>query len=252
MEGVELAARFGSITNNLKYCGPNDFQKIFSDYLGDKSDSNANKLKNAISKFEAHYAYLKLIASATGRDPFDYEVCEAFWLGNDLLERVQKADIQKTLITELTGTGKMHIGRSIGLAQSLPDGVMPHHSFHVYYVKFITGKVQWNQVNADHCRVPFGKIIDVGIKDKIGSNGKGLTVEYNPIILTDKKKFAFGEPVKKTISRGINGTDFVPEAREGDWVAFHWDVACKILDGRERANLEKFQLHNINLASPRQ
>ena len=104
-------------------------------------------------------------------------------------------------------------------------------------------------MNADHCRVPFGRIIEIGGRGYKGDEGEiginNLTVEYDPILLTEKKKFVFGETVTKSITTGINGMNFVPNAKVGDWVAFHWDVACKIIDGRERANLEKYTKSNL-------
>ena len=242
MEGVELAARFGSITNNLKYCGPSDFFSIFREYLGNKSKANSKRLQNAISEFEAHFSYLKLIAKANKLDPFDYKVCEAFWLGNDLLGNVPVENVRQMILSELTGTGKMHIARSKKLADSLPNKIYPHHSFHVYFVKFITGKVEWNLANADSCRVPFGRITNVA------ENGKSVEISYQPVI-QKSNEFIFGDPVEKTVSTGLHGLNFIPDAKDGDWVAFHWDVACKILDARERANLEKFTRQNLVAAS---
>lgn len=238
MEGVEIAARFGSITNNLKYCGPTDFFSIFANYLRNKSKPNTLRLKNSISQFEAHYSYLKLIADANDLLPFDDQVCEAFWLGNDLLENVPTENVRQMILSELTGSGKMHIERSLKLADSLPSTIYPHHSFHVYFVKFITGKVEWNPKNADKCRVPFGKIL--GFRDA----KQFAIVEYKPVI-EKNGKFGFGAPVNIPISTQLNGINLIPDAEVGDFVAFHWDVACKVLSLKEKRNLEKFTEFNF-------
>src|SRR3989344_1692287 len=242
MEGVELAARFGSITNNLKYCGPSDFFSLFQKYLQNKSEVNSIKLKNSISEFEAHFSYLKLIADANDLDPFDYEVCEAFWLGNDLLENVPTENVRQMILSELTGGGKMHIDRSQKLADPLPATIYPHHSFHVYFVKFITGKVEWTPKNADKCRVPFGKIL--GFRD----SKRSAIIEYRPVMSTNDG-MAFGKSANISISTYLNDLALIPDAEVGDWIAFHWDVGVKILSLNEKGNLEKFTRQNLSSAS---
>ncbi|MFH1750756.1 MAG: DUF6390 family protein, partial [Candidatus Micrarchaeota archaeon] len=104
--------------------------------------------------------------------------------------------------------------------------------------KFITGKVKWSLENADNCRVPFGKLMG------IGDDGNSVTVSYRPINNMGNK-LTFGDFVEKSISNGICGLNFIPEAKVGDWVAFHWDVACKIITDKEKGNLEKYQKLNL-------
>ncbi len=232
MDGVELAARFGSVTNNLKYCGPSDFQTTFRKYLNDKNETNSLALQNAIRKFEAHYPYLKLIADSNDLDPFDYEVCGALWLGNELLENVKIDSIKTMILKDLTGEGKLPQERAEMLASSIPNNSVPHHSFHVYYIKFITGKVPWNLENADKCRVPFGKILD--------SNGKIGRIRYKPVV-KNEGKFRFGEEKDIEINMGLIG-----DASIGDAIAFHWGVAIKKLTEREIDNLEKYTLRNLD------
>ncbi|MFH0971420.1 MAG: DUF6390 family protein [Candidatus Micrarchaeota archaeon] len=239
MEGVELAARFGSITNNLKYCGPSDFQTKFAKYLGEKNEPNRQALEGAVSGFEAQYPYLKLIADSNHLRPFDYTVAEAFWLGNELLENVSRDRIAQTIMQGLTGLGKMHIERAEKLAKNLPERIVPHHSFHVYYIKFITGRVKWTPGNADKCRVPFGKIVE------LERTGDAATALYSPIVV-ENGKFVFGKKIDATIGLKVGKIRLPEDVSVGDWVAFHWDAAVWKLADRERANLEKNTKRNLD------
>lgn len=237
MDGVEIAARFGSITNHLKYCGPSDFSIAYKKYLGKKTPENADKLKKTITHFEGHYPYLEQIGKENNLDPFDYKVCEAYWLGNELLENVGKEAMQKTILHGLTGSGKMHIEKAQGLAEKLPLGILPHHSFHVYYIKFITGKVNWNLYNADRCRVPYCKVITVGEKE--------ADVLYRPILF-GLGKYIFGEEIARKISLQEGNLRVMDAIKAGDWIATHWDVGIWKLDSREKSNLEKYTKRNID------
>ena len=78
MDGLELAARFSAAPNALGLCGPKGFRL-----------SAKRQLAAQLKRFLAPYTYLSLIADANGLEPFDYDVTEAFWLGNRLLERVK-------------------------------------------------------------------------------------------------------------------------------------------------------------------
>ncbi len=236
MEGVELAARFASVTNRLKYCGSAEFQSVFGKYLADKSAANTGRLKAAIGKFEAHYPYLKLIAKANGRKPFDYPVVEALWLGNGLLEKVTRKQMQQMILGGLTGKGKMDLERARRKADGIPEGALPHHSFHVYYIRFITGRVEWNLRNADRCRVPWGYVREV--------DGEAALVEYTPIIRRDGN-LVFSAPIVKRVALGLGGIGFGNMPKKGDTVAFHWDAAIKKLTAREEANLRKYTLINM-------
>ncbi|MBI5224357.1 hypothetical protein HY989_00640 [Candidatus Micrarchaeota archaeon] len=253
MEGVELSARFGSVTNHLKYCGPVDFGKAFSEYLGDKNKRNEEQLKHALTFFEGHYPYLKLIGKENGLDPFNYKVCEAYWLGNELLEKVSRDAVSEIITHDLVGKGKMQIPRAQMLAEKLPKKVYPHHSFHVYYIKFITGKVDWNLFNADRCRTPFGKVVELktakeGIEGKNNERINGAIVEYKPVLFGEGKYF-FGEEILRNISFYEGNLRLTEDIAVGDWIAFHWDVGIMKINERERGNLKKFTDLNLETAN---
>src|SRR3989338_6132626 len=133
MKGIELAARFSYITNSLRFCGPKEASKQFLQYLSKKNN----------------------------KDIFDYEVIEAYWIGNKLLDNFTDDD-NKKIIKKLMQRG---LPKSIGLdlIKNLPSGLVPHHNFNVMYVGVgrLTGSVETNLQNMDNYRISYGKVLEV-------------------------------------------------------------------------------------------
>src|SRR3989344_3302055 len=102
MNGTELALRFSYITNHLQYCGPHEASKQFLEYLQHKN--NEELVHQSIRKFEGLYPYLLTIAEKHKRDLFDYEVVEAYWIGNHLLDAFTE-DVLKGIIKKLMQRG---------------------------------------------------------------------------------------------------------------------------------------------------
>ena len=61
--------------NSLGYCGPDENGKIL-EHLHDSSVSE--DLTTMLSKFEAAYPFVRMIAKSTGMSPFDKAVTEAY------------------------------------------------------------------------------------------------------------------------------------------------------------------------------
>jgi hypothetical protein len=235
LEGVELSARFAFPPNSIGYCGETSFSKAFKKYLGNKSKENSLALKKEIRKFPVHYAYLKFIADAHHLDPFDYRVCEAFWLGNELLDGFEKKDLQEFVLTKLCGKGMLSKKRAKEIAGAIPDGCVPHHSFHVLVVQFVTGKVEKTLENKDKCLPSVARVVDA----------KNGIVERKPLTWNSrKKKFEIGGWKKEKIVFGKNGIELV-SPRKGDLVAAHWGVGVKALSARETNNFERAVVKNL-------
>lgn len=72
--------------NRLGYCGPDENDVLFDALVNNKP---TKELMNALRGFQAAYPYLRFIAHSQGlEDPFDYRAVEAYWIGNDLLQRI--------------------------------------------------------------------------------------------------------------------------------------------------------------------
>ncbi len=226
MEGIELAARFSYITNSLRFCGPEEASKQFLQYL-DKGD-NEQKVKDSLLKFEGLYPYLSAIAEKNNKNIFDYEVIEAYWIGNKLLDNFTNED-NKKIIKRLMQRG---LPKSIGLSliKNLPPGLLPHHNFNVMYVGVgrVTGSVETNLQNMDNCRISYGKVVEV-LDDK-------LLVQSNSLI-KNKNKFNLKENETKT---AVYLKQMLPDIKKDDMVALHWGFAPLILTKGQLRNLERY------------
>ncbi|MFA6489170.1 MAG: DUF6390 family protein [Candidatus Micrarchaeia archaeon] len=236
MRGVELSARFALPPNSFSYCGTPAFRRAFAAYLREKSPANASKLQRALSKFRAHYSYLELIAKANGKKPFDLEVAEALWIGSPLLLRVERREIAKIITNEFSGRGLLSKEKAAKLAEGIPKGALPHHSFHVLYLHTITGIVPPSLRTADMCRISWGKVVSV----------KGGRAVVDSQKLARKNGKLALVPCRKTVRATCAGIELVPDIRKGDIVASHWGFAVMKLSKRQKANLEKYTNRNLS------
>lgn len=215
MDGIEFAARFSYQPNKLRYCGPGNANNLFLGYI--KSYANKEEVVKALKHFEAAWPYYELIAKKNKKKPLNYDVVEAYWLGNELLAKVKYSDLKKHILA----LQKRGLPKSIaeGLAKRLPQGMLPHHLFHVMFVGvgMLTGKVKTTLPNMDQCRIFPATVLSVG---------KKLKISYRPLALCNNK-IVIG--AQKTASIGWSRA-FFPDLKVGDIVAVHWKFAVMKLD----------------------
>ena len=226
MNGIQLGARFSLATNRLRYCGPADAEGHFLRAISEGTDLEASA--NALLQFEALAPYLRAIAAKHGRMPFDFDVVEAYWIGNDLLDSFTQDDFRAILV-EL---GKHGLPRSIvaRLSSRLPEHPFPHHAFHVMFVGVgaVTGKVETTLENMEKCRPGWGRVEH--LED-------GRVVIDKPRLLLDEGRLRLGEP-----ERSVHPLDsrLLPEVSLGDWVALHWGLPVALVTGTQRDRLETY------------
>ena len=109
--------------------------------------------------FEGAWPYLELIAGANGiADPLDPRVVEAYWVGNELLDRVSPGALARHVDDRFRG----RIGRSWSTSlDAVAAGAVPHHSFHVFAVYPWLGLLRTGVVDEplrvlDRCRTTPG------------------------------------------------------------------------------------------------
>jgi len=219
MEGLMLAAAYGLAPNCLGYCGGKEFKKILK--TGDLEN-----IKNELKKFKAHYSYLKLIGENNNLDAFDNRVIEAFWIGNKLLDNISKEKIRKMILEEFVGEGLLNKEKAEELAKNIPEGCTPHHSFHVFYIHSITGKLNPTIENMDNCRVGWGRIVSID---------EGIIVKYRNIRNEEKEK---------EVKLELDGIKFLEDPKIGDDISFHWNFAIQKLNKEQKEKLEKYTLKN--------
>jgi|SRR3989344_773289 len=239
MEGAELSARFALPPNSRSYCGTRKFADVFAAYLGDRSAKNLVALERALSSFRAHYAYLKMIAGANGRKQFDAKVTEALWLGNGLLKKVKRKDLQRMITSDFVGKGMLGAKRAEGLAVSLNGRFVAHHSFHTLYIHSITGVVPPTVKTSDNCRVGWGRVVKAREGAAIVKTQKLVRKGGKLLLLPCKKKWKLS----------CAGIELLQGVKKGELVASHWGVAVMKITKGQAARLEKATLQNMKAAN---
>lgn len=231
MNGAELAALYSFPPNSHSYCGTDSFRNTLRSWLRDRR--KGRKLEQELERFHPHYAYLSLIASENGLEPFDIRVVRAFWTGNRLLENISREAFQDFIERRLLPNDRPRAKR---LARELPEGITPHHSFNPLYVNFVTHKVEPSMRNFDACCVTWGEILSASTRF---ADILRYSISWDGHLLV--------RPRLEVIELERSGIRLVPEIKEGDWVSVHWGTAIEKLHARERISLEKYT--KINLAA---
>lgn len=226
MDGIELACRFSYITNSLHYCGPSEAAPTFLRYIA--HHDNADEVRASLKKFEGLYAYLKVIAQATGKDFLDRDVVESYWIGSSLLNKLQPEHL-KQIIETLAQRG-FPASMAQERINNLPSNIVAHHDFNVLFmgVGLTSGKVEPTLINMENCRVNFGTVVDF--------HGPNLIVQ-SPSLQYKEGKFSLSAPVTRTVT-------YLPQMlgaiKKGDVVAIHWGFAPLVLSASQLDNLKTY------------
>ncbi len=245
--GLKLAALYGLIPNELRFCGPR--QRLLRKFI--KGKITATQILPVLKQFEAAYSYYQLIAQKnkikTG--PFNKKVVEAYWIGNKLLNKITADDLRELIIEKFSKPGLLSKEAAVAKAKRIPANAKPHHSFHVLVIGSITGRVNFESDTKlkDVCRVGWGRITKkfkvlplrvISQRDK--SSKFKVEVKYQPLV--GEKKIILGKPIKKEI---IWDKNLIPKIETGDWISFHWNHAIQILTTSDVANLQKYTLNTL-------
>jgi hypothetical protein len=248
MDGAILAARHSFMPNRLGYCGPDENEVLLDACVNNRA---TEPLIAALKGFQAAFPYLKFIAQSLGiDDPFDYRVVEAYWIGNDTLQRIPPDGFYNHLRERLKA--KFPKEQVKKLFEAKPYAPFPHHALHVFNAFSTMGTVPDLFANAtgpddkvgsmmDKCRVSWGKILRT---DEKGN----LIVEYEPVE-RHNRKLSLGQPTTTKVACEAEGRSFVNGAKPGDWISFHWGFACTTLTPLQVANLRKYTSADMALAN---
>ncbi len=258
LSGPKLAALYGLIPNQLGFCGPR--QEKLRNFIAGKI--TMAQIIPILKQFEAAYPYYQLIARANRAKPFDKKVVEAYWLGNEYLDKVTIADLRQLIIDKFSAPGLLPKEVAIKKAAVIPPNSKPHHSFHVMVLGSVTGRVNFagDTKLQDICRVSWGKVEKINaplpplnlrggegelsplrLQPKKRDEKNKLIVRYQP--LTGVKNIKLGQPVKKEI---IWDKDMIPKLKIGDWVSVHWGHTIQILSMSDINNLKKYTQNTLN------
>lgn len=235
--GTTRFVRYAFMPNRLRYCGGDDNSTIL-EYA--TAGVREPPLVGMLRKFTGALPYLALIARGNGiADPFDERVVEAYWLGNELLERVEARDLYDSLRERYRAQLSPRVMESV--AGKAPAGARPHHSFHVFDVWRHADRTGGDVLAMlDSCRISWGLVRAVEAGE--------LLVERRHLELRDGA-LGLGEPRTDRVTRLVQGQGFAGGAAPGDTVSIHWDWVCEPIDDRQRAALERYTLHHLRLAN---
>lgn len=242
LSGLQLFARYAYPPNELGYCGPDDHRALFDYGTEGVTDPGLVQLAKG---FQGPWPYLTLVAGAAGiDDPFDRRVVEAYWVGNDLLDRVDLHDFGAAIRDRFRSRAGRHWGH---LAEAIPAGAVAHHSFHVFgvypYVGLLaSGRVDEPLHQLDRCRIRWGKVVAV--------RGDEVDVRYRPLDW-EGTRLVLGRPEVETLVRAIHGSAFVADLQPGQWVSAHWHWVCDRLDRRQLANLRGYTRRQLAITNDR-
>ncbi len=234
MRGFKLAVLYGFYPHRLGFCGPQKGSEkdVLLNYLFGKRVSG-KKVRKILEGFKAAFFYYKLIARSNNiKDPFDERVVKAYWIGNQLLEKVPVDSLRRMIVEEFSKPGLLPLKLAKEKARRIPFKSKPHHSFHVLAIGSVTGRIILEGKLLDLCRIGWGKVIEY--KQLKGENG--LIIEYQN--LQDKnKKYFLGKPKPKFV---FLDKDLVPKVKRGDMVSTHWGHIVQTINKRDLVNLKKY------------
>lgn len=227
--GALLAARFSFMPNRLGYCGPEE-NRAMLDYVAEQHSDRG--LEQILARFAGAFPYYSFIAAANGiADPFDTRVIEAYWIGNELVERVEVADLQRHLLDRFSRRVPARVLQSV--IGQVPAGARPHHNFHVFSMPIRTGHLELPHTleTMDECRVSWARVL--------ADHGDTLLVERRPLTRAGDD-ITLDAPAPRSVHRRFDGKTLLPDVSAGDLVAVHWGCACYRLTARQQRYLEKF------------
>lgn len=240
MDGLLRCSKYSFGPNRLHYCGPDANREILG-YI--QSGAGDLGLETLMKAFKTLFPYLKFIAGANGiRDPFNNKVVEAYWIGNELLETIEKKNFYRHLLEDHELKKKVGVKAFEEITDKIRDGAVPHHSFHVFNVWKRTGNLERTHTleSMGSCRISWGKV------EKI--DGPSIFVSSEPLVYENGKIF-LGNPTTKKITRNL-GSDFdIEQLKIGDIITTHWGVPCEIITPNQALMLKKYTNKHLKLAN---
>ena len=203
---LKLAASFSYMPASLGHCGTKSHTTAMAGYLA--TGRNETEVLEGMNGLKAHYFHLRMLALANKREPFDTEVVEAVWTGNELLEPwfAKKAS---------------HV---------------PFHLHHVLKFRSFSGRANKTVEEQDRCRISWGRVL--------GHVGKAVKVKSGTL-RQENGRYYLSAPEEKTWLLEYNGVRTAGKLKTGDWVCSHWEFVVKKLSPKEKQNLESYSMKTI-------
>ncbi len=231
MSGVKIAALYSFPPSRFGLCGMGEEtnHEIFHFLIGER----VPKIRKILESFEGAFFYYKLIAQENKiLNYFDEKVIRAYWLGNELLEKIRISKLKEMIKNKF---------KKPKLAKNLPDFAKPHHSFHVLVSGPTRKDLEMTEGMKDLCKISWGEVLKIVESELPITN---LIVKYQPLL--KEKKWFLGKPTKKKI---FWFKRILPKIKLGDFVSFHWDLALEKLSKKDLENLKKYTQESVEIAN---
>lgn len=232
MKGLKRAIAYSLKPHELDLCGPqcfDDSKMILKEYLlGKKYPEKV--IRGLLDEFHGSSGYYRLIARSNGiKDYFDERIIEAYWIGNKLLDKVKTDDLKGVILSDFVRPDLLTKEKALKIIKKIPKGVVPHHSFHVFFVGSITGRAKITDKVKDVCKTSWGKVIEIDF-------------EKNKLKVRTQKLFP-----KKRVELWIDwDREILPKIKKGDDITYHWNRASEKLAQAQLKNLIKYTIKNFN------
>jgi hypothetical protein len=231
MSGLKIAAFYSFPPGRFGLCGMGEesSHEILAFLKGEKVPN----IKEILETFEGSLLYYKLISKENNiSNHFDEKVVKAYWIGNELLEKVRILKLREMVAKKL---------KKPKLAKNLPQISRAHHSFHVLVAGPMKKDLIMTEGMKDLCKISWGKILKIeDCKMQIAN----LIVEYRPLL--KERKWFLGKPIKRKI---FWFKSILPKVKVGDIVSFHWDLTLEKLTKKDLENLKKYTQLSIEIAN---
>jgi hypothetical protein len=221
-KALQLASRFALPPNSLGYCGKGTAPAKFIECA---INGNCDGVEEELEKFIVLNPYLKTLRQISKNPIFNIQDVEAYWLGNDILNKAKKEDYLVLLkYFHKQGVPDFFVEE---LRAKLPEKFIPFHLFQVLHVGVgkASGAVPFNLESINNCAIRAGKVLEIDAR-WLMLDVRYLKIEKNRYGLDNRReKFEY----RKDLVKGL---------RIGDTVAVHWRQVVKKLTLREQKNLE--------------
>jgi len=238
MSGLKLAALYGFYPQRKGYCGPLEKSATQSllRYISGSKESE-EKIRNILKEFKGAFSYYKLISESNKiKDPFDDKVVEAYWIGNELLEKVPVESLKKMILEDFTGSGFLSIEEAEERIKKISQASKPHHSFHVLVLGAVSGRVELEGDMKDLCRISWGRVEEKKEEEMI--------ISFLPLVFNERYKL--GEKIEKETNWDEK---IIPHLKIGDWVSVHWNYPIQILNKERVYALKKYTQETLDSLS---
>ncbi len=231
MSGFKTAALYSFPPQRFGLCGMREKEgdELFHFLLNEK----VPKIRKILESFKGAFFYYQLIAKENKiSDPFNERVVRAYWIGNELLEKVRISKLREMIEKDF---------QKPRLAKILPESARPHHSFHVLVAGPIEKTLELTEGMKDLCKISWGRVLKIADSKFQIVN---LEIEHQPLL--KEKHYFLGKPIKRKI---FWDKRILPKVKIGDFISFHWDLALEKLSQTELRSLKKYTELSIQTAS---